>query len=162
MQQGFPRKPGVLPGCKNSSEFFPRGRTSSVAAAFAVQREMDEMEEGMRISNPRTAEELIALRDQHWERFSDAEMNILFQHLRETGIGSPEYDEEGWITLQGCLRSVGIPINVFPNHIDDRAAPEPGQLSVLFHHLWTTQRSRYRKMDWRVFHKQLVIRKVYV
>lgn len=138
---------------------FPRERTGAVAAAFAVQREMDE-KEGRVMT--RTAKELIALGDQHFDRFSDKEMNVLFQHLQEANIGSPQYDEGEWVMLQIYLRGSGIPITVFPGYVDGCGVPEEGKLSNLFHRVWTKHRDGYRKIDWKVFHNQLSIRKIFV
>ena len=119
-------------------------------------------EDETRITNTRTAEELIALGDRHFERYSDEEMNVLFQHLRESSMTMSEYDEDEWVMFQVCLRGIGVPITVLPEYLKLEASPSLPQLSMLFHTLWTKNRKRYRKELWRVFRKQLSIRGIYV
>lgn len=113
-----------------------------------------------RIANkPRAAEILIALGDRHFEQFSDEEINVLFQHLRETNGG---YDEGEWTLLQVYLRGFGVSITIFSEYLEGCSAPSLDQLSNLFHRLWTKNRAGHQKMDWRVFHRQLVLRGIYI
>lgn len=139
------------------------GSGSFMMAAFAVQEEMDELGElTRRPRSVRSAKELVALGDQHWDRFPDKEMVVLFQHLRELGMCHPEYDEEEWRELQVQLHYRDIPITVFGEEPDTRPRISDMELSNLFHRLWTKHRKGYNKMSWRVFHRQLVIRKLHL
>ena len=111
----------------------------------------------------RTAEELIALGDQTGEIFSDTEINDLFRHLWEQCITLPEYDECRWIMLQWHLCRRKVQLSVFP---EERVASVDIDLNLplLFHRLWTDHVGRpgYKKMEWKVFRKQLSLRSIFV
>ncbi len=121
-------------------------------------------EDETRITNMRTAEELIALGDRHFERYSDEEMNVLFQHLRESSMTMPEYDEDEWVMFQVYLRGSDIHISVFSEFTEGCASVSLEHLSNLFFRLWGNnyEHPNYNKMVWKVFLKQLSIRGIYV
>lgn len=106
---------------------------------------------------PRRVEELIALGDGHCEQFSDAEMNVLFQHLREKSLGTPDNGEEDWQLFQWQLQRCDIPIDCFKNSCPKAYVPP---LRSLLLSLWDrqTEVSGYDKRSWRVFRHQLNVR----
>lgn len=139
---------------------FPRGRTGGVAVAFAVEREIHEMDAPRRRQKSRgvrTADELIELGDQHFDKFSDREMNMLFQYLREKDSVSGEKGESLWRLFQYRLSCNGVPITIF-----QYGEYEGHDISFddLFHRLWTqsAKMDNYSKMAWKVFRKQLFMR----
>jgi hypothetical protein len=112
-------------------------------------------------SSMRTAEDLIAAGDQHFEQFSDKEMNVLFQYLREKNAIDAERRECDWRLLQHRLRCNGVAIDIFePGGHEGHAI----SLNDLFHRLWTRNigKALYCKMAWKVFRKQLTMRGISV
>lgn len=126
-------------------------------AAFVGRREMEEYGK----EKPRTVEELIALGDRHFNAFSNSEMNVLFQYLREKDAIVERNNGDYWKLLQHRLQSRGIAITVFEP--GGHAESDIG-MDDLFHHLWTRSagKGEYLKMAWKVFRKQLQMRGVSV
>lgn len=110
----------------------------------------------------RSAEELIAMGDRHFERVSDGEMDILFQHLHGLSMAHEEYDERDWRELQGQFCHRNIPITAFPNAPRMYPTMNDKELSQLFHRLWNRDRDGGNKMSWKVFLKQLSVRNLHL
>lgn len=131
--------------------------TGIMAAACAVQRELDERDKG----RSRVARELVALGDLNPGQFSNYEMNVLFQHLREQCMASNQHSEEEWRNFQWQLCRNRVDIDVL--------APYDGKggmrdIRTLFLRVWTTATGTpaYCKMSWKVFRKQLSLRGIEV
>lgn len=138
------------------------GNGSCMKAAFAVQADMDERDELLRGDKIRSAEQLVALGDQHFTAYSNEEMGTLFQHLRELSMCHEGYDEAEWCELQAQLCHRDISISVFTDDFGTHPKMPDMHLSLLFHRMWTRHRDSRQKMSWKVFQKQLIVRKIYL
>jgi hypothetical protein len=113
-------------------------------------------------SAPRTAEELIAFGDLQFDLYSTEEMNVLFQYLRESWMMQEDYEECEWKELQAHLCRRGVSITVFENWPGLYKTITSEEFSLLFHRLWTKHRVGYRKVAWKVFRQQLLLRGIEV
>ncbi len=114
-------------------------------------------------SKTRKASELIELKDLHFDRFSDFEMGGLFIHLWVKHLGIAGYSNEPWQSLHDELVYRAIMLPVFNEPKTQKQNMADRELEQLFHRLWTQQGydEAYHKMDWKVFHKQLILRGIF-
>jgi len=101
-------------------------------------------------------------KDYYEGRFSDGEINVLFQHLRELNMVQENHDEEEWKELQAQLCHRGVLITVFTDESEYRPQKRDPLLYSLYRQLWAKDRVSRHRIVWEVFNTQLRKRGIFL